>query len=157
MRRPAAFALAFAAALPGTASAYCIHNELKDRTVAVEQDPHPDSRRAKTELKAELKPGGKACCAFKNLDCNPEGKPLSVTDFTVRIDGDPAYFCGVPRPGSAARLLKVPGDGTVRIQPNPKHDPKAKDAALGTPFVARVWGPDGKDISGPSGLPCRTP
>jgi hypothetical protein len=144
-----------ALAAPRHALAYCIHNELKDRTLAALQDPHPEGMREKSILKATIKPGANTCCAYKNLDCNPGGKPLSVVDYTLTVEGEPAYQCGVPRGNVPGRVVKIPGDGVVRIQPNPRFDPKVKDAALGTPFVARIWGPDGKDISGPAGLPCR--
>ncbi len=149
-------AAAWVAAAPA-ARAYCIHNDLKDLAVAVAQDPNPDTRREGNELKASVKPGGHACCAYKNLDCNPDGKPLSVVYFTVTDAGEPAYQCGVQRGTRPGRVVKIPGDGIVRIQPNPRFDAKAKDAALGTPFVVRVAGPDGKDIAGPAGLPCRQP
>jgi hypothetical protein len=154
---PALAAAFLALAAPGPAAAYCIHNDLKERTLAAEQDPHPDSRRDKSELKAWIKPGANACCAYKNLDCNPDGKPLSTVDFSMRIEGNPAYVCGVQRGGKPGRVVKIPGDGTVRVQDNPRFEAKAKDAALGTPYVVRISGPDGKDISGPAGLPCRQP
>jgi hypothetical protein len=142
-------------AAPRHALAYCIYNELKDRAVAAKQDPHPEGLRETNVLKTSVKPGASACCAYKNLDCNPGGKPLSVVDFSLTVEGDPVYVCGVPRGKEPGRVVKIPGDGTVRIQPNPRFDPTVKDAALGTPFVVRIWGPDGKDIAGPTGLPCR--
>jgi hypothetical protein len=142
-------------AAPRQALAYCIYNELKERAVTVKQDPHPEALRDANVLKTSVKPGASACCAYKNLDCNPGGKPLSVVDFSVTVEGNPVYLCGVPRGKEPGRVVKIPGDGAVRIQSNPRFDPTVKDAALGTPFVARIWGPDGKDIAGPAGLPCR--
>ena len=52
------------------------------------------------------------------------------------------------------RTVKVTGGGTVRVVENPRFNPAKKDSGL-SPYVARVWTHDNKDVTGPNGLPCR--
>ena len=54
-----------AAALP--AGAYCIHNDLKDRSVSALQEDHPNEGRNESRFKATLKPGAQACCEAKRM------------------------------------------------------------------------------------------
>ena len=127
------------------ARAYCIHNELKDRDVSVEQETHPDALRDERRMRATLKPGESKCCQFHELDCNPEGRSNSVVKLLVRIPGAPEYECTPPGPDP---LLKVTGSGSIRIQPNPR-----KSA---NPYIVRIATLD-KDLTGPSGVPCQEP
>jgi hypothetical protein len=137
--------LAAGLALPAHAHAYCVQNQLKDREVAVEQEPHPDRLRDERRFRATLKPGQSQCCKFHALDCNPGGRDNSVVNLAIRIPGEPAYECGYPE--GAEPNVKVTGAGTVRITPNPR-TPSAY------PYIVRVRTHDRKDLTGPRGIPC---
>ncbi|HEX7607257.1 MAG TPA: hypothetical protein VF348_11140 [Usitatibacter sp.] len=127
------------------ARAYCIHNQLKDRDVSVEQETHPDALRDDRRMRVTLKPGESKCCQFHELDCNPEGRSNSVVKLLVQIPGTPEYECTPPGPDP---LLKVTGSGSIRIQPNPR-----KSA---NPYIVRIGTLD-KDLTGPLGVPCQEP
>ena len=73
------------------AQAYCVHNQLPDRTIIVVQEPHPDSLRNERRFRATLKPGESQCCAFHRLDCNPRGRDNSVVNLAIIIPGEPAH------------------------------------------------------------------
>ena len=133
--------LGLAAALP--AHAYCIHNELADREVRVEQEPLRDRLREGRELRLTLKPGQRECC--RNLDCNPGGRSESTVGLTISVPGEPAYGCA---PGGVG-AVKVTGDGLVRIVPNPNR-------RSASPYVIRIRSGQ-KDLTGPRGLPCLEP
>jgi len=150
-----ALALALACAvLTPDASAFCVYNDLKDRAVKVTQEEHPDWKRQESRFQKTLAAGTNACCEFKNLDCNPNGRQNSLVGFeVVVVEGDTALKCGPVGVPEKQRVVKVVGDGTLRIVPNPRHDPK-KDSARAL-YIARVWAHDRKDITGPTGLPCR--
>lgn len=139
------------AALP--AQAFCIHNELKDRQVTLQQEEHPDYQRNDRRFKATLKPGANACCEFKNLDCNPNGRQNSLVGFDVTIEGDKPMKCGPVGVPDKLKQVKVSGDGVVRIVANPRHGTKGQEAA--SPYIVRVWTHDKQDVTGPAGLPCR--
>ena len=133
--------LLFAAlALAGAcdAGAYCIYNDLHDRSLQVTQDHHPNSMRDERRFKVGLRPGEHACCKFHDLDCNPEGRNNSVVGLELRIVGDPEYVCGDAH-------VKVTGNGTIRIQPNPRRS--------ASPYILRMRTQD-KDITGPRGVAC---
>jgi hypothetical protein len=142
MRRALLLALAFAAA---PAHAFCVHNQLPDRAVRVEQETHPDRTRDERAFRHVLKPGERRCCGFHQLDCNPGGRQNSVVNLAVTIPGEPAYACGYPE--GSEPLVKVTGGGTLRIVPNSR----AKSVY---PFVVRVRTHDRKDLTGPRGLAC---
>jgi hypothetical protein len=127
------------------ARAYCIHNQLRDRDVSVEQETHPDALRDDRRMRVTLKPGESKCCQFHELDCNPGGRSNSVVKLLVQIPGTPEYECTPPGPDP---LLKVTGSGSIRIQPNPR-----KSA---NPYIVRIATLD-KDLTGPSGVPCQEP
>lgn len=130
-------ALALAAA--SQARAYCVYNELRDRSIQVTQDHHPNSMRDERRFKVGLRPGESACCKFHDLDCNPEGRNNSVVGLELRIIGEPEFLCG----GDAH--VKVTGNGTIRIQPNPRRS--------ANPYIMRMRTQD-KDITGPRGVAC---
>src|SRR5438874_12751526 len=90
----------------GEAHAYCIHNQLADRSLTVVQETHPDTLREERRLDVTIPPGGKQCCEFHNLDCNPRGRNNSIVRLAVRIPGEPAYECGFPQ--GAEPTVKVP-------------------------------------------------
>jgi hypothetical protein len=140
-----------AAALP--AGAYCIHNDLKDRNVSLTQEQHPQDSRNAARLKALLKPGTRICCEVKNLDCNPDGKVTATIGIDVAVETDPPLKCGPVGVPPSARMVKVTGGGDVRIMANPRFNPKANDGT--SPYVARVYSQEKKDMSGPNGLPCK--
>ena len=132
-----------AASLP--AGAYCIENQLRDRDVFVEQAPVKDKLREDRLLSVKLAPGKVHCC--RNLDCNPGGRSESVTTLWVKVLGEPEYMCGF---AEGYRDLKVTGDGTVRVQHNPRH-PK-----ISIPYIVRIRSGE-KDLTGPAGLSCFPP
>lgn len=141
MRRLLLAALLLAAA--AQSHAYCIYNELRDRAVNVEQERHPNAMRDERKLKAGLRPGEHVCCPFHNLDCNPAGRNNSVVALELRIVGEPEYVCGFPA-GREAQV-KVTGNGTIRIQPNPRRS--------ANPYIMRMRSQD-KDLTGPRGVAC---
>jgi hypothetical protein len=135
--------LFFLAAIP--AHAYCIYNQLPDRSVTIEQEPHPDKLRDERRLRATVKPGANHCCPFHRLDCNPGGRNNSVVNIAVTIPGEPTYECGFPE--GAEPNVKVTGAGTIRILRNPR----TKSAY---PYIVRVRTHDRQDLTGPKGLIC---
>ena len=126
--------------------AYCVHNELKDRDVRVEQEEHLDALRNDRRMRVTLKPGENKCCQFHELDCNPLGRNNSVVKLEVTVPGTPSYECSPPGPD---RALKVTGASTIRIQPNPN-----KKSA--NPYIVRIATID-KDLTGPAGVACQEP
>ena len=137
--RSSLLAAALLAAAPAGAYAYCVHNQLTDREVFVEQEPHKDKLREDRVLRVTLKPGQRHCC--RNLDCNPGGRDESIVNLAVVIRGEPEYFCVA----EGDEYVKVTGDGTLRILPNPRRS--------SNPFVVRIRSGT-KDLTGPRGLPC---
>lgn len=131
------FLLCAAATVP--AHAYCIHNELRDRDVFVEQEQHKEKLREDRILRATLKPGQRRCC--RNLDCNPGGRDESIVNLSVTILGNPEYYCA----SEGDAYVKVTGDGTVRVLPNPRRS--------SLPYIVRIRS-GVKDLTGPRGLPC---
>ena len=146
MRRALLALAALGAAV--SAQAYCVQNELRDRSVVVEQEPNSDPLRRDRIFRHTLAPGEKQCCRFHDLDCNPGGRQNSVLNLSVRIPGAPEYVCGFPV--GAEPYVKVTGGGTLRIVPNPRR----KSA---TPYVVRIRTHDRKDLTGPRGLACPEP
>ncbi len=131
------------ASLP--AEAYCIHNQLRDRTVFVEQEPVKDKLREDRTLSMKLGPGKTHCC--RNLDCNPGGRSESVVTLWITVLGELEYTCSF---AEGYRDLKVTGDGEVRVHHNPRH-PKSS-----VPYIVRIRSGQ-KDLTGPAGLSCRPP
>ena len=126
------------------AHAYCVHNQLKDRLVRVEQEPHPDKLRGERVFQRTLRPGERQCCSRRNLDCNPDGRRDSIVSLVVTLPEEPAHHCGYPE--GDAPIVKVTGGGSVRIQ----HNPRRGSAAA---YIVRVATHD-KDITGPRGVAC---
>jgi hypothetical protein len=141
----AAWLAALAAMGASVAHAYCVQNELRDRPIVVEQEPHPDKLRGERIFRHTIPPGGKQCCKFHDLDCNPGGRQNSVVNLSIRIPGEPPYACGFPE--GAEPNVKVTGGGTLRVLPNSR-----KKSAY--PYVVRVRTHDRKDLTGPRGLVC---
>jgi len=129
----------------GSAQAYCIYNDTKDRELKLLQEMHPDALRDDRKIDTIVRPGARICCEVKQLDCNPEGSVNSSVNFDiVHIEGTPTYSCVMPE---GARQMKIPSAGTVHILANPR-----KGSAF--PYVMRVAGPNGNDITPPSGVNC---
>ena len=145
-----AASLLLAATVCTEAAAYCVHNELKDKSITVVQEEHPDWKRQEARFKKTLPPGGSQCCEYKNLDCNPNGRPNSLVGLEVTVDGDTALKCGPVGMPEKGRQVKITGESTLRVVPNPKMD-KGSTA----PYIARVFNAEKQDVTGPSGLPCR--
>jgi hypothetical protein len=137
-----------ACGVTATAQAYCVENELADRSVAIDQEAHPDPLRREHPFRHVLAPGEKQCCRFHDLDCNPGGRQNSVVNLTVRIVGEPAYVCGDAK--SEEPFVKVTGGGTLRITPNSRR-------GSSIPYVVRVRTHDRKDLTGPRGIACLEP
>jgi len=131
-------------AVAPAAHAYCIYNELKGRDVRVEQEEHPDELRNDRRMRVTIPPGGKQCCEFHQLDCNPLGRENSVVGLGIQVGGEPEYQCGVA--DRKQTLVKVTGAGTIRVQPNPRQS--------SNPYITRVFTREGKDLTGPAGLAC---
>ena len=145
MRLVGTLSLAALLAVPGAAQAYCIHNQLRDRDVAVQQVGLKDKLREDRILSRLLKPGERTCC--QNLDCNPGGRPESVVELALVIQGEPQYFCGHVE---GSNVVKVTGDGSIRVMHNPRH-PKSS-----VKYITRIRSGQ-KDLTGPTGLACREP
>lgn len=139
------FLVAAALLAAGEARAYCVQNQLSDRSLGVVQEQHPDSLREQRRLRATIPPGGKECCEFHNLDCNPRGRNNSIVKLAVTIPGEPEYQCGYPQ--GAEPMVKVTGAGTVRVVRNPN----TKSAY---PYIVRVRTHDRQELTGPKGLVC---
>lgn len=126
------------------AGAYCIHNDLRDREIFVEQEQLKDKLREDRALRVTVKPGQKHCCF--NLDCNPGGRPESPVSLSIRVLGEPEYTCGAPE-GSAT--IKVSGNGVARVVNNPR--PKSA-----FPYAIKIRSND-RDVFGSNGLQCLVP
>jgi hypothetical protein len=127
-----------AAASP--AGAYCLHNQLADRDVFVEQAQLRDSLREDRILRVSLKPGQRHCC--RNLDCNPGGRSESTVELRVTVMGEPSYLCAPER----VQTVKVTGDGLLRVLRNPYKSQLS-------PYIVRIRSGQ-KDLTGPRGVPC---
>jgi hypothetical protein len=132
------------AAASGTANAYCIYNDTRDREVSLKQELHPDALRDERKINTTVAAGKHICCEVKQLDCNPEGSVNSSVNFDVHIEGEPIYACVMPE---GAKQMKVPSAGTVRILANPR-----KGSAF--PYVVRMTNASGGDITPPNGVNC---
>lgn len=140
MRLAPAFLFACGAAAAPQASAYCLQNDLKDRSVFVEQARLKDSLREDRILRLALKPGQKHCC--RNLDCNPGGRSESTVELHVTVMGAPEYQCAPEK----VETVKVTGDGFLRIQRNPYRSELS-------PYIVRIASGQ-KDLTGPRGVTC---
>ena len=125
------------------AGAYCIHNQLRDREVFVEQERLKDKLREDRILRVTLKPGEQHCC--RNLDCNPGGRSESTVGLLVKVMGEPAYVCAPEN----VETVKVTGDGLLRVLHNPYKSQLS-------PYIVRIRSGE-KDLTGPRGVPCLEP
>ena len=132
------------------AFAYCVHNDLRERSITVLQEEHPERSREPRKLDITLAPGKSQCCKFTNLDCNPTGREDGVVGLKIAIEGDPTAQCGLPGGRYKEHQVSVTGIGTLRIVANPRKSER-------TPYVVRVYARDGKDLSGPAGIACLKP
>jgi hypothetical protein len=137
--------LVLAAVAAPHAAAYCIHNQLGDRAIEVEQSARRDALRDERRLHATIPPGKSRCCSVRNLDCNPDGRLASVVQVAITIPGEPAYACGYP--AGAEPMVKVTGGGTVRVMRNSR-------AKAASPYIVRIRTHDGQSLTGPHGLAC---
>jgi hypothetical protein len=135
---PMLFGCALAAALP--ARAYCLHNELPDRDVYIEQARLKSNLREGNELRVALKPGEKHCC--RNLNCNPGGRSESTVELTVSVLGQPEYKCAPER----VEGVTITGDGVLRVQRNTRKSELS-------PYIVRIRSGQ-KDLTGPRGVTC---
>jgi hypothetical protein len=140
MRVTTAFLLAWAGAATLPASAYCLHNELGNRDIFIEQAQLKDSLREDQILRVALKPGQVHCC--RNLSCNPGGRSESTVELYVTVMGEPAYQCAPEK----VHTVKVTGDGVLRVQRNPYRSELS-------PYIVRIRSGQ-KDLTGPRGVTC---
>ena len=140
MRLPQALMLACGLAATLPAGAYCLHNELNDREVFIEQAQLKDSLREDRILRVALKPGEKHCC--RNLACNPGGRSESTVELNVTVLGEPEYVCAPEK----VQTVKVTGDGLLRILRNPYRSELS-------PYIVRIRSAQ-KDLTGPRGVTC---
>ena len=131
-----------ALAVPAASHGYCVHNQLRDRDIYVEQLGQKDKLREDRIFRKTLKPNERHCC--QNLDCNPGGRPESVVELILVIPGEPEYQCGHVE---GSNVVKVTGDGNIRVMHNPRH-PKSS-----VKYITRIRSGQ-KDLTGPSGLSC---
>jgi hypothetical protein len=151
MKRALLALAAVLAAAATDASAFCVFNDLKDKAVVVTQEEHPDWKRQDARFQKTIAPGQSSCCEFKDMNCNPNGRQNSLVGLEVAVAaGETPLKCGPVGTPEKGRQVKLSGDGTLRIVPNPKLE-KGSTA----PYVARIWTHDKQDVTGPSGLPCR--
>jgi len=132
------------------ARAYCVHNDLRDKSISILQEEHPERSRDERKLNITLAPGKSHCCKFTNLDCNPAGREDGVTGLKIGIEGEPNVRCGLPGGRYQEHQVTVTGIGTLRVQVNPRKSER-------TPYVIRSYARDGKDLSGPAGIACQRP
>lgn len=130
------------AAAPG-AGAYCLHNDLPDRHVTIEQEQLRDRLREDRVLRVSLKPGQRHCC--RNLDCNPGGRSESTVELHVKVIGEPEFICAP----EGVRTVKVTGDGVLRVLRNPRRSELS-------PYIVRIRSGE-RDLTGPRGVPCLEP
>ena len=150
MRRAAPGFLLLVLLLAFEARAYCVYNGLRDRSVAIVQEEHPERSRDARKLSVTLKPGQSQCCNFYNLDCNPGGREEAVVGLSVKIVEEPDVTCGLPGGRNKENQVSVTGTGTLRVMPNNRK-------SVEVPYVVRARAHDGKDLSGPAGIACRKP
>ena len=132
------------------AAAYCIYNGLRERTVSVVQDDHPEKSRQDRKLNITLNPGQSQCCNFYNLDCNPSGREEGIVGFRIKILEEPDIRCGLPGGKFQEDQVTVTGTGSLRVMPNTRRSQTV-------PYVVRARTREGKDLSGPTGIACRKP
>ena len=147
MRADTVLAVALLAAAAPSAHAWCVSNELKVRSVRVDQDDHPERERQGREKRVTLGPGEKACCKVKDLDCNPLRRIDSYVQLTIRVPGEPVYECGYP--AGAEPGVTITGGSNARIVENPRY---LKRSTI--PYLLRIRTQDNHDSTGPAGLPC---
>ena len=138
-------------AVAADAGAYCVYNGLRERSVVLLQEEHPERSREERKLTKTLKPGQSACCDFFNLDCNPSGREEGVVNLGVSIAEEPDVKCGLPGGKFQEHVVSVTGTGSLRVMPNTRKNAQA------VPYVVRARARDGKDLSGPAGIACRKP
>ena len=140
MRSANAVLLAWSLAAAIPASAYCVHNELKDREVFIEQARLKSQLREGNELRVALKPGENHCC--RNLNCNPGGRSESTVELFVSVLGEPEYKCAPEK----VQSVTITGDGVLRVQRNQRKSELS-------PYIVRIRSGQ-KDLTGPSGVTC---
>ena len=65
------------------AEAFCIYNRTNDIVIKVKQTGGGADPSQLVGFKAKINPGEKACCNWKNKDCNKEGNRDSTVVFNV--------------------------------------------------------------------------
>ena len=143
------FLLLFASAA-FEARAYCVYNDLRDRSISLVQEEHPERSREERKLNITLAPGKSQCCKFQNLDCNPGGREEDIVGLAIGIVEEPDVKCGLPGGRNKEYQVTVTGTGTLRVTANPRR-------SASVPYVIRSRARDGKDLAGPAGIACRKP
>lgn len=120
------------------AFAFCIYNETK-RDIWTNQTANEFG----SGYAGTIKGGKKACCNWKNKDCNPKGgqdTPLLMYVRGDHIGNGGAWGCGKDL-GENETLLKVPAGGAAYVKRNP--DYKGKGNAKRTAKVDTPADPPG--------------
>ena len=115
-----ALGLVLAALSASEAHAYCVYNRLRDHSVSLLQEEHPEKSREERRLNTTLKPGQSTCCNFYNLDCNPSGREEGVVNLAIGIVDEPDVKCGLPGGRHKEHVVSVTGTGSLRVMPNPR-------------------------------------
>ncbi|QJR13744.1 hypothetical protein [Usitatibacter palustris] len=131
---------AFALALSSQASAFCVYN-YSDKSVKFSQDSAsgiPFKGFSKT-----VDPGGKACCNYKNRDCNMIGGQTAPLGMFTHIKGEKGLMgtqkisgCGVPANGSGGgpKVVRHEAGGWIEVS----------GGKNGKPYTAVAFTADGK-------------
>ena len=131
-------------------SAYCIHNQLRDRDVFVEQEQHPDTLRDDRALRVAAQAGRRATAASSTPRLQPRrAQRISVVTSCVTVPGRARLR--VRRPEGAETDVKVTGAGTMRMHAQPAARRSAR------PYIVRIRTHDSKDLTGPRGVACPEP
>ena len=98
------------------AEAFCIYNRTNDIVIKVKQTGGGADPSQLVGFKAKINPGEKACCNWKNFDCNTEGKRDSTVAFVITYaNWENETICGISIP--AGGYVEVKGkNGAYRCE-----------------------------------------
>ncbi|MGV8078902.1 MAG: hypothetical protein AB2L22_02410 [Syntrophales bacterium] len=106
--------------------AFCVYNNTDIEFTARENQ----GGKSLKEFEKQIRPGGHACCNWKNRDCNAQGKRDSIITLSAAImEVDIIYIC-FKYPVRAGGWLSVTGE---------------KDSYLCKSYFDESWDKDGDD------------
>ncbi len=106
----AALLLGLALAPAAPASAFCIYNKTS-KTQAVDQVSGGELGRQFHKI---IKPGERACCNWKNKQCNKHGHKHSILTFSASLQNSEKFECKDVRVKAGGWLDIEQKDGKVR-------------------------------------------